>query len=426
MSNVRAEIHRRIFLFLSIGLVFFIPIAQHILPPVIILMTLNWLIDGRYIKNFPLIFKEKHRLLTFGLALLYVYYLIGILWSENYDYGWFDLEVKFSLFLFPLIFATTDKSSLNSKYRQNVLWAFVISCLTGMLILCINAFYRYSLYHIRDVFFYGGFCDSFHASYLAMYLVFATSIVAWFLMDKSVVFSSLLRYLLFGLILFFLVMVFLLNSRAGILGLFLLIILVTLFLAFSRKKWSQSILFFIAGSSILFITYQLFPSAAEHFSNTSIVVDPRNKKVSVHQNESNSLRILSWKASLQVILENPLVGVGTGDVKDALMEQYKKNGSTIPLHLKLNAHNQYLQTFATLGILGLFLLLLLLFQSAILSFRYKDYLYFAFLVLVAFNLLVESMLEQQAGVIFFAFFNTFFFVQASDNNKKKPPHRSGF
>jgi len=82
--------------------------------------------------------------------------------------------------------------------------------------------------------------------------------------------------------------------------------------------------------------------------------------------------------------------------------------------LELNAHNQYLQTMITLGIIGLIVLLLNLILPALYSMEQKHYLYLVFLILIGFNLLFESMLETQAGVVFYAFFNAYLFAIKKD------------
>ena len=41
--------------------------------------------------------------------------------------------------------------------------------------------------------------------------------------------------------------------------------------------------------------------------------------------------------------------------------------------------------------------------------RNEQYLYVIYLLIFALNMIFESMLEVQAGVVYYAFFNTFFF-----------------
>ncbi|MFH2143882.1 MAG: hypothetical protein ABIJ97_15770, partial [Bacteroidota bacterium] len=94
-------------------------------------------------------------------------------------------------------------------------------------------------------------------------------------------------------------------------------------------------------------------------------------------------------------------GVGIGDVKNELIDQYLKNNNFNLAEQKLNAHNQYLETTIGLGITGVAILIIVLFIP---FFRKKNYILYSFLILIIVNFLFESMLNTQAGVTFFAFF----------------------
>jgi O-antigen ligase len=111
--------------------------------------------------------------------------------------------------------------------------------------------------------------------------------------------------------------------------------------------------------------------------------------------------------------------VGTGDVKDALYVKYAEKGMDAALDKKLNVHCQYLQTFVALGIAGFAILVLMLILPGILAVKRKDKLYLLFLCIFALNILVESMFETQAGVVFYAFFNAFLFISMTVNQKSE-------
>jgi O-antigen ligase len=85
------------------------------------------------------------------------------------------------------------------------------------------------------------------------------------------------------------------------------------------------------------------------------------------------------------------------------------------MNQKLNAHNQYLQTFISIGIIGLIILLYMLVFPAIRAFQQKDFIFMIFLAVFAVNIMLESMLENQAGVIFYALFNVILYSSKTDN-----------
>jgi O-antigen ligase len=175
------------------------------------------------------------------------------------------------------------------------------------------------------------------------------------------------------------------------------------------KQTAKGILWLVLVAGIFYGAFSLFPSTATRFRNAETALAGRNKS-SAEQAESNSERLVVWHAALEVIKENPFFGVGTGDVKDVLLEEYRKENKLGVYNMRLNAHNQYLQTYIALGIPGLLLLICMLIIPGWMALRRFDVVCFAFLAVFAFNILVESMLEVQAGVIFYSFFNVLFFV----------------
>ena len=412
MNKKRKKVHEQIFIGCSMGLAFFMPVYQRILPSIIFLMIINWIIEGG-ITRIPGIFKEKNRTLTFSFIGFYILYLVGMLYSKNMRYGFFDLQVKLSLLIFPIIFATIDKGFPLQKLTTNVYKALVAGCLTGTLILLGIATISFINSHDLHVFFYIGFSKFIHPSYLSMYLNLAVGILAYYLFNKKQKLSSGSRVLFLILAIYFSIMIGLLSSKAGIFSLLLLSLMITIYLVKVNKQVWIGLVFIIVVIALFYTGYNLLPNIAGRFKKAESALKVQNNN-SPENMESNSERLVVWKAGIKVIQEHPVFGVGTGDVKDALLSEYQKENNLLVYNLRLNAHNQYIQTQIALGIPGILLLVFFLVLPGWLSFRNKQYLYFSFLAVFAFNILVESMLEVQAGVIYYAFFNSlFFFVLAS-------------
>jgi O-antigen ligase len=388
-------------------LVFLMPVYGKILPSVIFLMVMNWLIEGK-IKKIPSVFRERNRMLTFSFASLYVFYLIGMAYSKNMGYGLFDLEVKFSLILFPLIFATVDNDFPFEKLISDVVKAFVAGCVAGTLILLGIATCFYIRSHDGTVFFYTDFSKLLHPSYLSMYLNLAVSILAYYLIRKEQRLTKRIRILLFVLLFYFSLMTFLLDSKAGIFSLiFLSLMIIIYYLVVHKKVWRGLLLFFLSAMTF-FALFTLFPNTAERFKKTRSALT--EQKAGIPENvESNNARLIIWTAGVRVIRKHPVFGVGTGDVKDALLSEYQEENNLLIFNMRLNAHNQYLQTFIALGIFGVLLLISLLVLPGWMAIRRIHFIYFSFLAVFAINIFVESMLEVQAGVVYYAFFNALFF-----------------
>ena len=117
------------------------------------------------------------------------------------------------------------------------------------------------------------------------------------------------------------------------------------------------------------------------------------------------LRTREWFSAIQIIREKPLSGCGLVKVEDRMVEEYLKNGWKEEAKLRYNAHNQFLETQMTFGIPGTLSLLWMLFNPLIFRKRLKyPLLATAFVIMISYFLLFESMLVRQWGIMFFTLF----------------------
>ncbi len=141
-----------------------------------------------------------------------------------------------------------------------------------------------------------------------------------------------------------------------------------------------------------------------------------------NQDDPNNSTILQrieyWKTADQIIMNHPIIGVGTGDVQDAFNAQYEENKSKLIPSNRLRAHNMFLTIQLTFGILGT--LVILFFIGSFLRFNRGVQNLFAFCVFGAIiaSFLVEDTLETQTGVTLFSFFIGLFLVDWQKNKVK--------
>lgn len=121
---------------------------------------------------------------------------------------------------------------------------------------------------------------------------------------------------------------------------------------------------------------------------------------------SLSQRIEYTRASLYLIKQHPVFGVGTGDIPEAYRQAYDALNSPLEEQFRHRAHNQYLSITVGFGLIGLLLFLTSLLYPYGSSKRYRTYLYTIFLVIALLSMLPEDTLETQAGATWFALFNS--------------------
>jgi O-antigen ligase len=406
MILIKREIHNKVYLFLFPALAFVIPLHDRLVPPVIALIGLNWLIEFTFADKFYHFRNQNLKKYFLPQVSLYLIYGLGILYSSQItgkSGALFDMEVKLSLFLFPLFFTTIDLSGLGISFFSKVLKAYVYGCLISSIILINFAVLHYFQKNDSSVFFYKNLSMSHHPSYIALFFTFAIAILLIWLIKREHK-NAFKRNVVLLLILHFELLIVLLSSKAGILGLgFTCLIIVIYFLSREKRKLRMAIVYSLLTIAALGILLSLFPAALNRFYTAKKSIEdnqiPDNQKA-----EGSVSRLLVWKTSIQLIKENFIFGVGTGDVKTELFKKYKEKSIDQALKDHLNSHNQYLQTFVAIGSIGFILLFLSLLIPIIYGMRKRKVLLVLFVVVFAFHLLVESMLERQAGVVFFAFF----------------------
>lgn len=121
---------------------------------------------------------------------------------------------------------------------------------------------------------------------------------------------------------------------------------------------------------------------------------------------SMMLRILYWDASIQIIKENFLIGVGTGDMNTAFAKQYEKSNSPLDKEWRLRSHNQFLSITVGFGLIGLIWFLFVLFYPLLRYKKWQDFYYFTFFIILMLSMITEDTIESQPGLMFYAYFSS--------------------
>ena len=390
-------------------LAFLIPLNRRWVPLCIALLLITSAFESSPVQKWRNLMKRKQYFFLF--ISLYLVHVAGMFYSTNWDYGLFDLEVKYSIFIFPIILLTTG--FLNRFRTEKVLSTFVMGCLVGVLVSFFRAVYYYYRTGELQHFYYHEFTFEHHPSYFSMYINLSLCILIKFIFDQKNRFR--LRY--FIMMTIFILANFQLASRNGILCMIAILTFTFFYLILPRIKWKKSLLGLIItlGISTLVLynsNYSInrFASAAEELTSNNPVL----------KQNSAGIRAEIWKLGYSRFQQDPIAGVGTGDVGDEFIKKYREVGLTKALIKNLNAHNQYMQTSVALGVIGLLILLLNLAYPFIQSFRKNHLIYGFFIFVFGFSLLTESMLETQAGVVFFAMFQSLL-VLAFPNPSQNTP-----
>lgn len=131
---------------------------------------------------------------------------------------------------------------------------------------------------------------------------------------------------------------------------------------------------------------------------------------------SLTMRIYFWKAAWQIIKNNLIIGVGTGDVQYELNSTYIQTNSPLNPEWRKRPHNQFITITVALGIVGLVFFLVSLFYPIIKLKKQLHVLYFPFFIILISSFMLEDTLESQAGLTFFVVFNSIFISRVNNQN----------
>ena len=355
--------------------------------------------------EFPSLKTAFNKFALFSIA-YYVLLIFGMLHTDNAAAGWFDLEVKFSMLLFPILFPFV---SLTKKQFGSILFAYVVGCLIAFLIcLSMASLYFFSSYD-PSVFYYDKLSVFHHPTYFSMYLNFAIIIFYYFLIVGRENFILKSDVILIVFIILFSVFVVLLSSKMGLMTLLVIIFGGTILWFLKSRAVFPSILVFLMVSSLIYVSFKYSSTIQERiFEAVRSISDDQDAY------SSTSARIAIWELSADLVKQSPIIGYGTGDVKDKLMKAYEDGGFAYLLAHKLNAHNQYVQNSVAMGLTGLMIFLIsILFPLGSIR-KHQNMLYGGFIFLVTANFMAESVLETQAGVVFYALFNSFLYYNSKN------------
>ena len=390
---------------------FTIPISHKLTIYLLELTVLFWILSRSW--NFDSKTIGMNKGLIF-LILLWLSYSFSLIYSENINRGFSDIIQKISLVLFPVIFITSWNSIKN--YKDLMFNSFLFGLVVVSLFLLFRAFYlsfNFTEFGFNPIpsdipwenyFLYFRFTQPYHPTYLSLYLSLGLAFVS-----KKVLYSKsqLQRVLLILCYVFFIVVIYLSSSKAGLIVSALVFVLSIFWILGKRSRIYAGIatvliLVAIAFSMVnnsrvmYFVNYIKGNSIAEYnFGNEEL--DNKLKSEA-------TVRLEIWKNVPRIVGNSWFLGVGVGDSKKVLIDGYNKFEINYAAEAQLNTHNQYLETFVSTGLVGVIVLLLLLLIAIGQAFVSKDMLLFMFILIVSINFLFESMFERVFGVMFFSFF----------------------
>lgn len=345
--------------------------------------------------------------ILFGLISLYVLYSLYVIPSKHVDIGMKYLEYKLSLLVFPLLFSFRPKFTVD---RNILLTAFSIACLLLGLFYVFQSIYHYWLTGQSSYFHSSSFANTHHPSYVAAFFSF---VIYYLYTELPNLQSKAWKIATIGIMSFLIVLHLPLESLSGMIVLGLL--LISVFLQWAWKTFSKWIFsaFLLGGLFSIQVLFWMKPSLQDNLSHTSSLVARYIQSPSNFIKEhpagmsGNQVRLVVWTVTGEIILEHPF-GVGLGNLEDEMQKKLAALNQTELMEKNYNPHNQFLQIFAEIGLIGILIFMVLLFFAIRQARKNKDALYVFLVFSLMMNCLFESMLQRQSGIVFYIVFIALF------------------
>ncbi len=341
-------------------------------------------------------FKNKY----WVLGLLWIGMLaVSFFWSTDVEYWSSGLRIKLPFLILPLAFSYIPSFSRSEKQLITLMLGLLLIAGAAYSISFLISDREYYLAQYKISHLLPTPCRGDHISFslsIVLYIIWA--IYNWRNLD-----DGLLKWIIGSTIIILAVFIHVLAAKSGLIAFYMFVVLWSCYLAFYKKK--------LAGIAVLisiplFLIYasKKIPTFKERkgyaaFSLFMLQYGDRSG------NYGDVGRLMSYKISLDIINQYPLLGVGSGDLMIAMKKGYDKFYPQVEEKDMLVPHNQFLIAGVSTGIVGmaLFAIWFLVPLTWLKRNRPSFYFLMTWLVLLL-QLCIDTALEVQYGVFIFVFF----------------------
>ena len=331
-----------------------------------------------------------------GFSLIYLLHLTGFLYPEVSDPDTMhrDLVMKLPLLVLPLSFAILP--ALSKEKLQQLYYVFVSGVFLGSLY---SAGYYFTHFdYVNELYIHSDVMETptNHVRYSLM-VGFAVIIGYKFIREKYFIFRPIEKWILIGITGWLFIFLHILAVRSGLVAFYAVVALGLAFDFFFRRKFLSSVL--IGSGLILSLVLAFFtlPTFYNKFFLTIQDVKSVSEVESAHD-YSIAGRVYSFKVASEVIKNNPVTGVGIGNLEAELDKKYQALFPEILQRGHILPHNQFIYSLAVFGIAG-FLVFLVCFYYPYFRFAHLfEPLFIIHYLIISFSFLFETTLETQVGL----------------------------
>lgn len=330
------------------------------------------------------------------LTISFFLVLVSLMWSENLKYGFRWVQLKLPFIVFPLMFMMIKSLSKESILRL-IYFLLVLMGVTSVPVL-LNYL---SDYEVINILLRKGQHVPVPSNHIRFSMLMALSILSGgylFSISYSLKYKQE-PWFIGALVLFLLLMIHILSVRTGLVLLYGMVFFFILVGLIRKGNLIKNMLLITSLVVIPIIAYQALPSLKSKVNYT--MWDYGKFKDGSGENYSDTERLISIMAGLELVKKSPVLGVGAGDLKDELKAYYKQYHDGLKMKLP---HNQFVTVAASYGFLGLILFLISVLNPLVYKRNYKKILFLGFNLFMIGSMMFESTLDTNYGITIYLVF----------------------
>ncbi len=354
----------------------------------------------------------QHKVLI-GISCLFLFPLLSGLWSEDKTEWLNVLLAKLPLLLLPFALVMQKGFERKQFVFFSLLW---IGLLFGGTVWSIvqylqqkdqyNLLYRFSKTiptpasndHIR----------------FSMAIIIA--LLLWLKLEEwKAIASSVLIWMLRAVMTWFILFLHILAAKTGLLGLYLIILPVTIWQMYASGKKQLAVASLFIALLLPVLAYQLLPTFKTRIHYALYDLESRIAG-NVSGGFSDGNRVLSIRSGMYVFQQNWLTGVGYGDIKKETNKWYNEHAPAVPASERFLPLNQWMTSGSGAGIAAMFLFSIVIVLPFFSTQWRQNKQAIAFVLFMNIVFLYECTIDDQFGVYLYSFFILYWHL----SNRFKP------
>jgi O-antigen ligase len=340
------------------------------------------------------------------MTLLLLMPALSFFWSADHAYWLERTRVRLPFLVLPWAFANLPR--LTERQLCLVLYVLV----WALTVICVGAAANVALHLEEMVRGIGrGIPIPVSRSHIRFSLILATAVFCggWLWLKGFYWRWRQERWALGAAVLFLFLFLHILSVRSGIVGLYVVLLFSIGWYVWHTRRWGMGLFALIIIAIVPYFAMEILPSFQMRVYY--MIWDWQQYQQNIGNTYSDSERWVSLQVGWQLWQENPLLGVGAGDLPSEVQRVVNVRFPGYEDAPKL-PHNQFLYIMAGTGLLGLLPSLIAFFAPIAVPKYRRFYLFAAFQILVFTSFLVEYTLETAMGVAFYLFYTLWFMKMA--------------